>query len=79
MKMKIKPYFEIKTQVLETGVFYAANQYRVNHLKKRHDNPVYQRTFVYLKSLMQMGKSLALFLLRLMINAIINPVGAWMK
>ena len=38
---EIKPYFEVKN-VLENGVFYAANQLYGLTFKERHDLPVYQ-------------------------------------
>jgi len=57
---QIKPYFELDN-VLQNGVFYAANQLYGLTFKERHDIPVYQPDMRVFEVFDQDGKSLALF------------------
>ena len=57
---QIKPYFELDN-VLENGVFYAANQLYGLTFKERRDLPVYQPDVRVYEVFDQDGKSLALF------------------
>jgi peptidyl-dipeptidase Dcp len=57
---QVKPYFEINN-VLENGVFYAANQLYGITFKERHDFPVYQPEVRVFEVLDANGKHLALF------------------
>ncbi len=57
---QIKPYFELD-DVLQNGVFYAANQLYGLTFKERHDIPVYQPDMRVFEVFDQDGKSLALF------------------
>ena len=41
MKTELRPYFEVNN-VLQNGVFYAANKLYGVTFKQRHDLPVYQ-------------------------------------
>jgi peptidyl-dipeptidase Dcp len=55
-----KPYFELNN-VLENGVFYAANQLYGITFKERHDLPVYQQDVRVFDVFDKDGKSLGLF------------------
>ena len=57
---QIKPYFELDN-VLQNGVFYAANQLYGLTFKERHDIPVYQADVRVFEVFDKDGKSLALF------------------
>jgi peptidyl-dipeptidase Dcp len=57
---EVKPYFEINN-VLESGVFYAANQLFGLTFKERRDIPVYQPEVRVFEVIDADGKSLALF------------------
>ncbi len=57
---EIKPYFELNN-VLENGVFYAANQLYGITFKERHDLPVYQADVRVFEVSDADGKPLALF------------------
>jgi peptidyl-dipeptidase Dcp len=57
---QVKPYFEINN-VLENGVFYAANQLYGLTFKERHDIPVYQADVRVFEVFDANGKRLALF------------------
>jgi peptidyl-dipeptidase Dcp len=57
---QVKPYFEINN-VLENGVFYAANQLYGLTFKERHDIPVYQADVRVFEVFDANGKPLALF------------------
>ena len=57
---QIKPYFELNN-VLENGVFYAANQMYGLTFKERHDLPVYQADVRVFDVIDRDGKQLALF------------------
>jgi peptidyl-dipeptidase Dcp len=57
---QVKPYFEINN-VLENGVFYAANQLYGITFKERHDIPVYQPDVRVFEVFDANGKHLALF------------------
>ena len=57
---EVKPYFEINN-VLENGVFYAANQLFGLTFKERKDIPVYQPEVRVFEVIDADGKSLALF------------------
>ncbi len=57
---QIKPYFELNN-VLENGVFYAANQLYGLTFKERHDIPVYQPDVRVFEVFDANGKPLALF------------------
>jgi len=57
---EIKPYFEINN-VLQNGVFYAANQLYGLTFKERHDIPVYQEDVRVFEVFDKDGASLALF------------------
>jgi peptidyl-dipeptidase Dcp len=57
---QVKPYFEINN-VLENGVFYAANQLFGLTFKERRDIPVYQPEVRVFEIIDADGKSLALF------------------
>ncbi len=57
---QIKPYFELNN-VLQNGVFYAANQLYGLTFKERHDIPVYQPDVRVFEVFDQDGSSLALF------------------
>ena len=57
---EIKPYFELDN-VLQNGVFYAANQLYGLTFKERHDLPVYQPDVRVFEVFDQDGSSLALF------------------
>ncbi|WP_027484845.1 peptidyl-dipeptidase Dcp [Rhodanobacter sp. OR87] len=57
---QIKPYFELDN-VLQNGVFYAANQLYGLTFKERHDIPVYQPDMRVFEVFDKDGKSLALF------------------
>jgi peptidyl-dipeptidase Dcp len=57
---QIKPYFELDN-VLQNGVFYAANQLYGLTFKERHDIPVYQPDVRVFEVFDKDGKSLALF------------------
>ena len=57
---QVKPYFEINN-VLENGVFYAANQLYGITFKERHDIPVYQPDVRVFEVFDADGKHLALF------------------
>ena len=57
---EIKPYFELNN-VLENGVFYAANQLYGITFKERHDLPVYQPDVRVFEVFDADGKPLALF------------------
>jgi peptidyl-dipeptidase Dcp len=57
---QIKPYFELNN-VLQNGVFYAANQLYGLTFKERHDIPVYQADVRVFEVFDKDGTSLALF------------------
>jgi peptidyl-dipeptidase Dcp len=57
---QVKPYFELNN-VLENGVFYAANQLYGITFKERHDLPVYDKTMRTFEVFNADGSSLALF------------------
>jgi peptidyl-dipeptidase Dcp len=57
---QVKPYFEIDN-VLQNGVFYAANQLYGLTFKERHDIPVYQPDMRVFEVFDANGKHLALF------------------
>jgi peptidyl-dipeptidase Dcp len=57
---QVKPYFELNN-VLENGVFYAANQLYGITFKERHDIPVYQPDVRVFEVFNADGKHLALF------------------
>ena len=57
---QVKPYFELNN-VLENGVFYAANQLYGITFKERHDIPVYQSDVRVFEVFDADGKHLALF------------------
>jgi len=57
---QVKPYFELNN-VLENGVFYAANQLYGLTFKERHDIPVYQPDVRVFEVFDANGKHLALF------------------
>jgi peptidyl-dipeptidase Dcp len=57
---QVKPYFEIDN-VLQNGVFYAANQLYGITFKERHDLPVYQPDVRVFEVFDPSGKHLALF------------------
>jgi peptidyl-dipeptidase Dcp len=57
---EIKPYLELKN-VLENGVFYAANLLYGLTFKERHDLPVYQEDVMVFEVFDQDGSSLGLF------------------
>ena len=57
---QIKPYFELNN-VLQNGVFYAANKLYGITFKERHDLPVYQPDVRVFEVFDADGKSLALF------------------
>ncbi|HTD55060.1 MAG TPA: M3 family metallopeptidase, partial [Silvibacterium sp.] len=57
---QVRPYFEINN-VLENGVFYAANQLYGLTFKERHDIPVYQADVRVFEVFDTDGKPLALF------------------
>ncbi|HEX7339783.1 MAG TPA: peptidyl-dipeptidase Dcp [Rhodanobacteraceae bacterium] len=57
---QIKPYFELNN-VLENGVFYAANQLYGLTFKERHDIPVYQKDVRVFEVYDADGKPLGLF------------------
>jgi peptidyl-dipeptidase Dcp len=57
---QVKPYFELDN-VLQNGVFYAANQLYGITFKERHDIPVYQSDVRVFEVLDADGKHLALF------------------
>ncbi len=57
---QIKPYFELNN-VLQNGVFYAANQLYGLTFKERHDIPVYQEDVRVFEVFDKDGASLALF------------------
>jgi len=57
---QVKPYFEINN-VLQNGVFYAANQLYGLTFKERHDIPVYQADVRVFEVFDADGKHLALF------------------
>ena len=57
---QVKPYFELNN-VLENGVFYAANQLYGITFKERHDIPVYQPDVRVFEVFDVNGKHLALF------------------
>ncbi len=57
---QVKPYFELNN-VLENGVFYAANQLYGITFKERHDIPVYQPDVRVFEVFDADGKHLALF------------------
>jgi peptidyl-dipeptidase Dcp len=57
---QVKPYFEIDN-VLQNGVFYAANQLYGLTFKERHDLPVYQSDMRVFEVFDANGKHLALF------------------
>jgi peptidyl-dipeptidase Dcp len=57
---QIKPYFELNN-VLQNGVFFAANQLYGLTFKERHDIPVYQPDVRVFEVFDKDGKSLALF------------------
>jgi peptidyl-dipeptidase Dcp len=57
---QVKPYFELNN-VLENGVFYAANQLYGLTFKERHDIPVYQADVRVFEVFDANGKHLALF------------------
>ena len=57
---QIKPYFELNN-VLQNGVFYAANQLYGLTFKERHDIPVYQEDVRVFEVFDRDGASLALF------------------
>jgi len=57
---QVKPYFEMNN-VLENGVFYAANQLYGITFKERHDLPVYDPSMRVFEVFDSNGKSLALF------------------
>jgi peptidyl-dipeptidase Dcp len=57
---QVKPYFEIDN-VLENGVFYAANQLYGLTFKERHDLPVYQPDVRVFEVFDANGKHLAIF------------------
>ncbi len=57
---QIKPYFELNN-VLQNGVFYAANQLYGLTFKERHDIPVYQPDVRVFEVFDKDGSSLALF------------------
>jgi peptidyl-dipeptidase Dcp len=57
---QVKPYFELNN-VLQNGVFYAANQLYGLTFKERHDFPVYQKNVRVFEVFDVDGKHLALF------------------
>jgi peptidyl-dipeptidase Dcp len=57
---QVKPYFELNN-VLENGVFYAANQLYGITFKERHDLPVYDKTMRTFEVFNADGSQLALF------------------
>jgi peptidyl-dipeptidase Dcp len=57
---QIKPYFELD-DVLQNGVFYAANQLYGLTFKERHDIPVYQPDMRVFEVFDKDGRSMALF------------------
>jgi peptidyl-dipeptidase Dcp len=57
---QVKPYFELNN-VLENGVFYAANQLYGITFRERHDIPVYQKDVRVFEVFDADGKHLALF------------------
>jgi peptidyl-dipeptidase Dcp len=57
---QVKPYFELDN-VLENGVFYAANQLYGLTFKERHDFPVYQQDVRVFEVFDADGKHLAIF------------------
>ena len=57
---QIRPYFELNN-VLQNGVFYAANQLYGLTFKERHDIPVYQEDVRVFDVFDKDGKSIALF------------------
>jgi peptidyl-dipeptidase Dcp len=57
---QVKPYFEMNN-VLENGVFYAANQLYGLTFKERHDLPVYDKDMRVFEVFNADGSSLALF------------------
>jgi peptidyl-dipeptidase Dcp len=57
---QVKPYFELNN-VLQNGVFYAANQLYGITFKERHDIPVYDPTMRVFEVFDSNGNSLALF------------------
>jgi peptidyl-dipeptidase Dcp len=57
---QIKPYFELDN-VLQNGVFYAANQLYGLTFKERHDIPVYQPDMRVFEVFDKDGRSMALF------------------
>jgi len=57
---QVKPYFELNN-VLQNGVFYAANQLYGITFKERHDIPVYQQDVRVFEVFDPDGKHLALF------------------
>jgi peptidyl-dipeptidase Dcp len=57
---QVKPYFELNN-VLENGVFYAANQLYGITFKERHDLPVYDKSMRVFEVYDTNGESLALF------------------
>ncbi|HTZ97744.1 MAG TPA: peptidyl-dipeptidase Dcp [Terriglobales bacterium] len=57
---EVKPYFELNN-VLENGVFYAANQLYGLTFKERHDIPVYEADVRVFEVFDSNGKHLALF------------------
>ena len=57
---QVKPYFELNN-VLENGVFYAANQLYGITFKERHDLPVYDKTMRTFEVFNADGSHLALF------------------
>ena len=60
MKSQVRPYFELNN-VLQNGVFYAANQLYGLTFKERHDIPVYQPDVRVFEVFDADGKPLALF------------------
>ena len=74
---EIKPYFEI-TNVLEKGVFYAAEKFYGVTFKKRPDLPVYHPDVVAYEVFDRDGKSLAIYYLDFYTRPS-KSGGAWMN
>ncbi len=74
---EIKPYFEV-INVLENGVFYAAEQFYGISFKKRPDLPVYHPDVVAYEVFDREGKSLAIYYLDFYTRSSKNG-GAWMS
>lgn len=74
---EIKPYFEV-SNVLEKGVFYAAEKFYGISFKKRTDLPVYHPDVVTYEIFDRDGKSLAIYYLDFYTRSNKNG-GAWME